>query len=214
MSVAYFYMFFINHLFSDITKCWSGENYVSSSLVYPILFNLHKKMKQRAVKRNKSSRLVQTFRVALKLEIQKRFKVDRPEILLQKSFMFASALDPRFKDLKFLSENDTERIRLANCVWGFLRFLTEAKVEELKKKGKVQLSDSLSTAATAGSTPPTSSSKDKTKNINKSPIVSLLGTCYTAEEDVEETNGVEYEKTVAQEVGRTYCFLSNYELIY
>lgn len=138
--------------------------------------------------------LVADFRHALRIQLETRFKVNEPKKLLAKSFMFASALDPRFKDLKFL--NNT---KMADCVWFNLKLLTSAKIEELKMRGNVKLSQSSNECFTP---PITSSPKDSSDKNKISALCSLVGACNSREEEVQELNSSEYDTSVEEEVRR------------
>lgn len=139
--------------------------------------------------------LVYRIRDRLTNLLLERFKLDQPELLTKKSFVLASALDPRFKDLKFFEDE-----KLKDKVWETAKLLTNKHLFDLKKKDEDKLMNSSSTTSSAESSF-TSSSQVSTKP--KTTLRSLLGDFCNTEDNISGTSKVvDDEMSLEDEVGR------------
>jgi len=92
--------------YEEATKQISGENYVSASLILPIAFQLDKLL-QKEQRKTSNHSIIASFLTDLNFNLQTmktKYEIRKP--LLGKCCF----LDPRFKDLKFLSNQDKEDI--------------------------------------------------------------------------------------------------------
>lgn len=85
---------------AQATELWCGEKYVSISITYPVLSGLIKKL----VRSADDLPALSTFKDSVRGDLNRRFGFNSPG-LDKKVPVLASALDPRFKSLSFLSQD-------------------------------------------------------------------------------------------------------------
>lgn len=91
--------------FEQVTDVLGGEKYVASSLLLPLVHKLEKKCN---AGQEDESRAAFRFRKALARSLRQKFDVSS-----EKSLVLSALLDPRFRSLKFLSDEDQAEAKIS-----------------------------------------------------------------------------------------------------
>lgn len=89
---------------AQATEIWCGEHYVSVSLTYPIINGLLGTLHPDS---EEDLPALYSFKEIVSKEIKRRFEISNPG-MVTKPAVLASAVDPRFKGLSFLDEQQKE----------------------------------------------------------------------------------------------------------
>uniref|UniRef100_A0A915JXW9 HAT C-terminal dimerisation domain-containing protein n=1 Tax=Romanomermis culicivorax TaxID=13658 RepID=A0A915JXW9_ROMCU len=88
------------------TELLGGQKYVSASIAYPVLFGLYKAARPSG----SDYPAIFNFKHCFASELEKRFKLNLPELLIDRKIMLATVLDPRFKDVSFLNPEPRDNL--------------------------------------------------------------------------------------------------------
>lgn len=133
--------------FKLATEQWEAEKYVTISTVYPIIFSI-----VRSIKAMQCHKHLEYFRACLINNVETRFCLNDTEYLGKYSVhMIASQLDPRFKDLTFVT--DETKCHIGQNIATELAKLSltkpEPEIEPTAKRSRLEilLGDTIATTS-------------------------------------------------------------------